>query len=155
MVPQMAELKPKALPYTKKGIFGAVSTQSLTGIGAKVGQSVSGLWSSLSTGITSNLLPASMRSVPGGNIEGLATELQTTGRRDSSEPGLQVEAELDNDMESLFAAFQKRDNDATGSEGNTDSQKLRRGRERLMALNRNGRVDYNIQEYVYAKLDQE
>lgn len=41
--PAMAALKPQLLPYTKKGIFGNVAPQGLTGIGARVGQSVSGL----------------------------------------------------------------------------------------------------------------
>ncbi|KAK4126746.1 DDHD-domain-containing protein [Parathielavia appendiculata] len=58
--PVMSTLKPQALPYTKKGIFGSVAPQGLTGIGAKVGQSVSGLWSSLSAGIASNLLNRSL-----------------------------------------------------------------------------------------------
>lgn len=56
----MARLKPQALPYTKKGIFGTVAPQGLTGIGAKVGQSVSGLWSSFSAGIASSLLNRSL-----------------------------------------------------------------------------------------------
>ncbi|KAI1363048.1 DDHD domain-containing protein [Xylaria arbuscula] len=56
----MASLKPQALPYTKKGIFGAVAPQGLSGIGVKVGQSVSGLWSSFSAGIASSLLRGSL-----------------------------------------------------------------------------------------------
>ncbi|CAJ2502596.1 Uu.00g099900.m01.CDS01 [Anthostomella pinea] len=58
--PAMSSLKPQALPYTKKGIFGAVAPQGLSGIGVKVGQSVSGLWSSLSAGIASSLLNRSL-----------------------------------------------------------------------------------------------
>ncbi|KAK4099985.1 hypothetical protein N658DRAFT_143397 [Parathielavia hyrcaniae] len=58
--PVMSTLKPQALPYTKKGLFGSVGPQGLTGIGAKVGQSVSGFWSSLSAGIASNLLNRSL-----------------------------------------------------------------------------------------------
>lgn len=58
--PSMSTLKPQLLPYTKKGIFGNVAPQGLTGIGTKVGQSVSGLWSSLSAGITTNLLNRSL-----------------------------------------------------------------------------------------------
>ncbi|KAJ2985278.1 hypothetical protein NUW58_g5623 [Xylaria curta] len=56
----MSSLKPQALPYTKKGIFGVVAPQGLSGIGVKVGQSVSGLWSSLSAGIASNILNRSL-----------------------------------------------------------------------------------------------
>ncbi|TGJ88763.1 hypothetical protein E0Z10_g65 [Xylaria hypoxylon] len=58
--PAMSSLKPQALPYIKKGIFGAVSPQGLSGIGVKVGQSVSGLWSSFSAGIASSLLNRSL-----------------------------------------------------------------------------------------------
>ncbi|KAI5462748.1 DDHD domain-containing protein [Mariannaea sp. PMI_226] len=56
----MSSLKPQLLPYTKRGIFGTVAPQGLTGIGAKVGQSVSGLWSSLSAGIASTMLNRSL-----------------------------------------------------------------------------------------------
>ncbi|KAI1372953.1 DDHD domain-containing protein [Hypoxylon crocopeplum] len=58
--PAMSSLKPQALPYTKKGIFGAVAPQGLSGLGVKVGQSVSGLWSSFSAGIASSLLNRSL-----------------------------------------------------------------------------------------------
>ncbi|KAI9736817.1 MAG: hypothetical protein M1818_005868 [Claussenomyces sp. TS43310] len=60
IAPAMASLKPQALPYTKKGIFGSSASQGLTGIGSRVGQSVSGLWSSLSSGIASSLLNRSL-----------------------------------------------------------------------------------------------
>ncbi|KAH8786167.1 DDHD domain-containing protein [Hyaloscypha finlandica] len=53
--PAMSSMKPQLLPYTKKTISASVS-----GIGAKVGQSVSGLWSSLSSGIASSLLNRSL-----------------------------------------------------------------------------------------------
>lgn len=58
--PAMSSLKPQNLPYTKKGIFGAVSPQGISGIGAKVGQSVSGLWASVSAGLANNLLNRSL-----------------------------------------------------------------------------------------------
>lgn len=56
----MSSLKPQTLPYTKKGLFGTVAPQGLSGIGVKVGQSVSGLWSSFSAGIASSLLNRSL-----------------------------------------------------------------------------------------------
>lgn len=58
--PAMATLKPQPLPYTKRGIFGTQVGQGLTGIGARMGQSVSGLWSSFSSGIASSLLNRSL-----------------------------------------------------------------------------------------------
>lgn len=56
----MAPMKPQPLPYTKKGIFGTPVGQGLTGIGARVSQSVSGLWSSFSSGIASSLVNRSL-----------------------------------------------------------------------------------------------
>jgi DDHD domain len=58
--PAMTALKPQPLPYTKKGIFDAPMGQGLSGIGTRVGQSVSGLWSSLSSGIASSILNRSL-----------------------------------------------------------------------------------------------
>jgi hypothetical protein len=58
--PAMSSLKPQPLPYTKRGIFSTATGQGLTGIGARVGQSVSGLWSSFSSGIASSLLNRSL-----------------------------------------------------------------------------------------------
>lgn len=58
--PAMSSLKPQNLPYTKKGIFGAVTPQGISGISAKVGQSVSGLWASVSAGLATNLLNRSL-----------------------------------------------------------------------------------------------
>ena len=55
IAPAMSSMKPQALPYTKKGI-----TASVSGIGATIGNSVSGLWSSLSSGIASSILNRSL-----------------------------------------------------------------------------------------------
>jgi hypothetical protein len=58
--PVMGNLKPQPLPYTKKGIFGTPVGAGFSGIGQRVGQSVSGLWSSFSSGIASSLLNRSL-----------------------------------------------------------------------------------------------
>ena len=63
--PAMSSLKPQPLPYTKRGIFGAQGS-SLTGIGARVGQSVSGFWSNIATGVASSLLNRSLGLTPEG-----------------------------------------------------------------------------------------
>ncbi|KAF2199502.1 DDHD-domain-containing protein [Delitschia confertaspora ATCC 74209] len=60
IAPAMSALKPQPLPYTKKGIFGAPAAQGLTGIGARVGQGVTEFWTSVSSGIASNLLNRSL-----------------------------------------------------------------------------------------------
>ncbi|KIW03108.1 uncharacterized protein PV09_05753 [Verruconis gallopava] len=59
ITPAMSNMKPQPLPYTKKGLFGNPA-QGMAGIGARVGQSVSGLWTGLTSGIASSLLSRSL-----------------------------------------------------------------------------------------------
>ncbi|GAB1316289.1 hypothetical protein MFIFM68171_06499 [Madurella fahalii] len=214
--PVMTTLKPQALPYTKKGIFGSVAPQGLTGIGAKVGQSVSGLWSSLSAGIASNLLNRSLglsqedvakitasqqqqqqeqqllqqqhslSPGAGTNISaGVITDSKPLSDTERSEKtaermrqlakeasrGAGKEATLiDDELETLFSRFQKnrvevgKEKGSAGSgSGQADAgglsadkwieeerkaQRLRREEMKIRALNRNGRIDYCIQESV-------
>ena len=176
----MASLKPQALPYTKKGIFG-VAPQGLTDIGAKVGQSVSGMWSSLSAGIASNLLNRSL-GLSNEEVARLAADeaakspgAERIGSQDAAELSDERKRELatarrlsesgnnltliDDELETLYSSFQKR-HDTVPEEGEKeenaaqlrdDSRKARRLRveeAKVRALNRNGRVDYSIQEYV-------
>lgn len=163
----MATLKPQSLPYTKKGIFSNVAPQSLTGIGAKVGQSVSGLWSSLSAGIASNLINRSLglsseevarlaasktavqQHLPGAEEK---TEERKQQLADSTSAGQQNATLIDDELETLYAAFQKsrvrlsKDDDAPTNEEGRKVRKLRVEETKMRALNRNGRVDYCIQE---------
>lgn len=207
--PAMSSLKPQALPYTKTGIFGAVAPQGLSGIGVKVGQSVSGLWSSFSAGIASSLLNRSLgftsedvanfnASNPSANASSLPNSGHTAAN--SQNPGTAVsnsasqsektEARrkalarqntsrstgpstsgrntakdstlIDDDMETLYACFQKKrveehqDSISRAEEGlelgaawaaeELKAQKLRREELKVRTLNWNGRIDYTIQE---------
>jgi hypothetical protein len=180
--PAMASLKPQALPYTKKGIFGNVAPQGLTGIGAKVGQSVSDLWSSFSAGIASNILNRSLgitneeaarlaAEEHHGDKKGLgpdatgsqeAAELSDERKRQLAEAaarGRRVSDNgnsvtlIDDELETLYSSFQKRHDSVHHNEEvvhlNDESRKARKLRveeAKVRALNRNGRVDYNIQE---------
>jgi hypothetical protein len=199
IAPAMASLKPQALPYTKKGIFGASASQGFTGIGARVGQSVSGLWSSLSSGIASSLLNRSLgftsediasmeRGSPGSaareaalsvgagtNISGgdVIQQIPALKREHTSEKmkllaentanaerdGSDAPTLIDDDMETLFAGYQKiRSNkpgeakvdDQDWAEAEEKSKKLRREEMKVRGMNKNGRVDYSIQEYLPA-----
>jgi len=169
----MAALKPQLLPYTKRGIFGNVAPQGLTGIGAKVGQSVSGLWSSLSAGIASNLLNRSL-GLTNEEVARLAAEQHLPGAEnkppqdagsedkaderkrqlaDSATAGLQNVTLIDDEIETLFSTFQKnretlsQEDEATKTnEEGRRARKLRAEETKVRALNRNGRVDYSIQE---------
>lgn len=172
IAPAMASLKPQALPYTKKSIFGAVTPQGLTGIGAMVGQSVSGLWSSLSAGIASNLLNRSLgltsdevarltagegpgqpggEGTPGGDADG-KTDKRKQQLAASTTAG-QQNVLIDDEMETLFSTFEKsRASMSPGGaaaklgEDGRRARRLRAEEGKVRALNRNGRVDYSIQE---------
>lgn len=195
----MSSLKPQALPYTKKGIFGSVAPQGLTGIGAKVGQSVSGLWNSVSAGIASSLLnrslglshedvanlTASQQQQQHSSSPGAGTNISAGGvisdksltdamrsekiaerKRQLADGGGATttsgnEATLiDDELETLFSNFQKSrvvmaeekgvvhdslDVDKLMEE-EQKAHKLRREEMKARALNRNGRIDYCIQE---------
>lgn len=65
--PVMSTLKPQPLPYVKKGLFGAPG-QGFTAIGNRVGQSVSGLWSNITSGVASSLLNRSLGLTGDGQI---------------------------------------------------------------------------------------
>ncbi|KAI4858890.1 DDHD domain-containing protein [Hypoxylon rubiginosum] len=208
--PAMSSLKPQVLPYTKKGIFGTVAPQGLSGLGVKVGQSVSGLWSSFSAGIASNLLnhslglsskdvanfnaanasAANTSSNPqkqaalspgagtnissGGVISDTNAQSEKTDARKKAlarqnSSGVSGKGEsgydatlIDDELETLYAKFQKKRveehmNSASRAEEGQElgdawaaeelkAQKLRREEAKVRALNRNGRVDYSIQE---------
>jgi hypothetical protein len=75
----MASMKPQPLPYTKKGLFGAQG-QGFSNIGARVGQSVSGLWSNITSGVASSLLNRSL---------GLTGDGQLSSSQSMSTPQIQ------------------------------------------------------------------
>ncbi|KAI1467877.1 DDHD domain-containing protein [Daldinia caldariorum] len=200
--PAMSSLKPQTLPYTKKGIFGAVAPQGLSGLGVKVGQSVSGLWSSFSAGIASSILNRSLgltnedvanfnaanshnnnssqnittgagTNINSGNVisdtnaqsEKTDARKRALARQNSSGANASSNYDatlIDDELETLYSRFQKKrieehKNSASRAEEGVElgeawaaeelkAQKLRREEAKVRALNRNGRVDYSIQE---------
>ena len=187
----MQSLKPQILPYTKKGLFATKMNEGITQIGAKVG----GLWSSLSSGITSGLLsrslgvnaedvermqassPATLKessqslgagtNISSGNVIS-STQQPTLERRITTAKMKQLAEDtvaadrdgknaptlIDEELETLFAGFQKsrenqkqtEDTKLDQSEAEEKAKRLRREEMKVRALNRNGRVDYSIQE---------
>lgn len=188
--PAMSSLKPQSLPYTKKGIFGA-SGAGITNIGARVGQSVSGLWSSFSSGIASSLLNRSLglpaedatrvvqqtRSpmgvgagtnitgggvIPHGPITPSDAERLIKGDLTvkDGEVGEHPPTLLDGEIETLYDGFQQsktkgKSADDSGNPLAKDDERremdehlkrMKREEGKVRALNKNGRVDYSIQE---------
>ncbi|KAJ6782644.1 hypothetical protein PWT90_00197 [Aphanocladium album] len=169
IAPSMSSMKPHSLPYTKKGIFGVVGSQSLTGIGTKVGQSVSGLFASLSTGISTNLLPASLRVTSeeahqlmmkekkSAETSGQATPKALTDKTAESQAAEDEEALIANQssqIATLYSRFQMNDErsedslneEPDGKDGKTQKQRI--AQRKVWALNRNGRVDFSIQDTI-------
>ncbi|CAK7264851.1 hypothetical protein SEPCBS119000_001214 [Sporothrix epigloea] len=170
IAPAMKSLKPQPLPYTKKGIFGSVAPQGLTNIGAKVGQSVSGIWSSFSAGIASNLLNRSLGLTQEdvAKLEEQQKQHQQQQQQDMTAIGSTELPQpiVDEEVETLFSHFEKKratmakeEAKETGRDGSSDAigrrvreeakaQRMRREEAKVRALNRNGRVDFAIQESV-------
>ena len=123
----MSSMKPQALPYTKKGIFG-VQGQGLTNIGARVGQSVSGLWSNFTSGMASTLLNRSLGLTGEGQLSSStamhAPQIQRkepptagAGANDTTASGPVSDQEdksehpptlIDSEIETLYAGFENR-----------------------------------------------
>ena len=163
----MASLKPQPLPYTKKGLFD-VQGQGLSAIGSRVGQSVSGLWSSVTSGMASTLLnrtlglPAeSQAKVSTPTIQPKPADLSATaikaGGGQSEGDYEQAPTLIDGELQTLYAGFEssRRAKQSDGSrdlgessqwaESEQRSKRLRREEAKVRALNSNGRVDFAIQ----------
>ena len=190
--PAMSTLKPQPLPYIKKGMFGAPA-QGITAIGTRVGQSVSGLWSNITSGVASSLLNRSLGLTGEGQISSSQSigVPQTHNRLSSAGAGTNITAGgvisasimekdsefksgdeptkkeyegshpptlIDSEIETLFSGFQKcqsgYQNDQEGNidgiaeqhEADENARRLRREEAKVRALNRNGRVDFSVQE---------
>lgn len=132
----MSSLKPQPLPYTKRGIFGNTG-QGISGIGTRVGQSVSGFWSSITTGVASSLLNRSLGltdpqsllasqtqrtpTSPNHNITSTVnsaaqpTTISSTEGPDQS--GEHPPTLIDSEIETLYAGFEKRRRSQQSDEG--------------------------------------
>ncbi|KAL8840906.1 MAG: hypothetical protein Q9170_001099 [Blastenia crenularia] len=168
--PAMSSLKPQPLPYTKKGIF--APGQGFTGIGARVGQSVSGLWSNITSGVASSLLNRSLGISGEGPTQSTQSVAAPTAPKvaPSARTGTDVTGEdvrsqehpptlIDSEIETLYAGFQKRrksqqSDDARDlgerhewQDADARAKKLQWEEAKVRALNSNGRVDFSIQEY--------
>ncbi|KAL8882610.1 MAG: hypothetical protein Q9198_000413 [Flavoplaca austrocitrina] len=168
--PAMSTLKPQPLPYTKKGIF--APGQGFTGIGARVGQSVSGFWSNITSGVASSLLNRSLGISGDGQApasQSLSAPTAPTVAPSTNVSGEEADREehpptlIDSEIRTLYAGFQERRRSEQSDQGRDLGQRpewqeaearakrLQREEAKVRALNSNGRVDFSIQEYVVAQ----
>ncbi len=158
------------MPYTKKGLFGAVRPQGLTDIGSRVGQGFSGLWSSLSTGISSNFISPSQRLNSGETqqVDGKVSDISSAKAKKSNtphnQPNLNEQSPVltqgssaisDAELETLYSQFYLYGRPHTGDYDteqeehmgeDSESRRLRIAQRKVWNLNRSGRVDFSIQE---------
>ena len=162
----MSSLKPQPLPYTKKGIFD-VQGQGLSAIGNRVGQSVSGFWSSVTSNVASTFLNRSLGltpdSQPTSETPQIASKsdsslVQSGAKGGGSESGEERPITLiDNELETLYSGYEKsrraKQSDDSRDLGETSqraeaeqrAKRLKREEAKVRALNTNGRVDFTIQ----------
>ncbi|KAL8999782.1 MAG: hypothetical protein Q9169_001455 [Polycauliona sp. 2 TL-2023] len=166
--PAMSSLKPQPLPYTKKGIF--APGQGFTGIGARMGQSVSGFWSNITSGVASSLLNRSLgisgdgqapatQSLSAPTAPDVAPSTNAGGGGAGSEE--HPSTLIDSEIQTLYAGFQKRRRSEQSDEArelgqqpewqdaDARAKRLQREEAKVRALNSNGRVDFSIQESVF------
>ena len=162
----MSSLKPQPLPYTKKGIFD-VQGQGLSAIGSRVGQSVSGLWSSVTSNVASSFLNRSLGLTADSQPTSATPQIQpkptvssTQSATSASQQELNEERPItliDSELETLYAGFERsrksKQSDESRDLGESSqwveaeqrSKRLRREEAKVRMLNSNGRVDFTIQ----------
>ncbi|KAK6536769.1 hypothetical protein TWF281_000984 [Arthrobotrys megalospora] len=156
----MSEIKPQNLPYTKKTLLGN-QLAGLTGIG----QSITSLWSNFSAGVASSILNRSLGFTGEHAISDKrksASSLDIETWYDEGEEMEHRPTQIDGELETLYAGFQKGRNgkdEGEGANGKGDGEKTeaeRRAEEKakrlkaeerkIRALNRTGRIDFAVQE---------
>ncbi|KAL7268655.1 hypothetical protein RUND412_008715 [Rhizina undulata] len=146
----MSELKPQPLPYTKRSLFGATPLVGITGLGQSVTRSVSGLWTSLSSGVASAILNRSLGFDAGGPPSSATSSVSSTTEKGTSPPStVGTEERIETEIETLYAGFQKRHGEESGEEVEEKAWRLRLEEEKVRRLNETGRIDFAIQEGVF------
>jgi hypothetical protein len=168
--PQMAALNPQVIPSVKRSLLDTVAPESLTGFGIRVGQSVSGLWSSISSSAVGNFVNRSISSEDWGKLWRSVTEQRAAVQKQNSPPigdeGSPVFSSAHGEKSetsqasgaateplTLYAEFQKHMTSLTKKgppfstkEREHKAERIRREEAKVLALNDTGRIDYSIQE---------
>lgn len=157
----MASLKPQPLPYTKRGLFSSGQlVGGISGIGQSVSRSVSSMWTSLSSGIASSILNRSLgfngTDAPTSTSSIAAADADKRAEKVAGEEQVHPPTLIDDEIETLYAGFQKRRKSAVEGEEEEGEEERLAAEERagmlkveeakVRALNATGRIDFAIQE---------
>jgi DDHD domain len=161
--PAMTTLKPQPLPSVKKSIW-TTSSQSLTNIGSRMGQSVGSFWTNFTSGVASSLLNRSLGlnaedpAIQGANAEGASGDKREAHDENTKFHEEHLQTLLDQDLETLYEGFRKSRHSLKKNlpqnprdalawlETEKRAKKLKAEETKVRALNSNGRVDYSVQE---------
>lgn len=134
-----ARLKPYPIPYTKAGF--RQQLVGLSNIPQRAYEGASSYWGALRSSITNSIVS---RSLGYGDLSSPTASTSTSASKAVPEDEKQKVANEINKQheETLFAAFEK----AWGS----NNVKKAEGSEKLRALNKSGRVDFQIQEDLFS-----
>ncbi|KAI9892242.1 MAG: hypothetical protein M1814_001701 [Vezdaea aestivalis] len=132
----MSSLAAQPLPYRKKTVFAAPEALS------RVSQGMTGLWSTLSTGITTGLTARSL-GLSGAQGTGVQTKAPIQDHEDSPQPLGDAPTVLNPEIETLATLYSgfKKSQQTLENVNETPS-----GADKVKALNSTGRIDYVIQE---------
>ncbi|KAK9367512.1 DDHD domain-containing protein [Lipomyces kononenkoae] len=149
IVKRMAELKPQAIPSTRKGL-----NSQIANIAELVAQSASNMWSSVASGLASTILNKSLgyEAEVSGTFDEAAGE-GTGGATSSSDPSsstfqqalaVTIHNPRETGVETLYSKFQKESEKLTKAA--EEHAKLQRDEELIRGLNYTGRLDFSLQE---------
>ncbi|KAK9473691.1 DDHD domain-containing protein [Dipodascopsis tothii] len=157
---RMADLKPQPIPYTKRGRLGT-QLAGLTGLGHRVAQGASSMWSSVASGLATSLLTRSLGydgdagpsspaienapTIPAVAVPGVPTPLASPLAMSPADVGLAFDPKRrDDTAETLYSGFRRQSGKLNRNAA--EEAKLQAEEERVRALNYTGRLDFAIQE---------
>ncbi|KAJ8102497.1 DDHD domain-containing protein [Lipomyces tetrasporus] len=150
IVKRMAELKPQAIPSTRKGINTQIA--NLAELTQRVAQSASNMWSSMASGLASTILNKSLgyEGDTSANLSGTgdvansgasSSETSSTFRQDLA---ITIHNPPESGVETLYSKFQKESGKLTKVA--EEQAKLQRDEELIRGLNYTGRLDFSLPE---------
>ncbi|KAK9487695.1 DDHD domain-containing protein [Lipomyces starkeyi] len=150
IVKRMAELKPQAIPSTRKGLNTQIA--NLAELTQRVAQSASNMWSSMASGLASTILNKSLgyEGDTSGTINGTgdansgassSPDTSSTFRQDLA---ITIHNPPETGVETLYSKFQKESEKLTKAA--EEHAKLQRDEELIRGLNYTGRLDFSLPE---------
>ncbi|KAK9234487.1 DDHD domain-containing protein [Lipomyces kononenkoae] len=151
IVKRMAELKPQAIPSSRKGLNSQIA--NIAELTQRVAQSASNMWSSMASGLASTILHKSLGyeadasgtfNAPGDGNGGASPSSEATSSSFRQDLAITIHNPPETGVETLYSKFQKESEKLTKAA--EEHAKLQRDEELIRGLNYTGRLDFSLQE---------